>query len=169
MATTKNDDDDDKPRSFGEAVEQIYRAVASLEVSLGKIAKNQAEFKLELRTVAPRIDAVGARVDTLAAEIGQLAERVHRTNNIVQILIDEGNQLHQAQATLNRALDVVQTQFKERTYQLEDAHGTVEKMLEVVEGRVRQLRNDFIDANAATGQHTIPVDRSSEDAESTKP
>ena len=152
-----NDDDIDKPRSFGEGIEQIYRAVASLEVSITKVAKNQDSFKSELKTVAPRIDAIGSRIDVLAAEIAQLADRVHRTNNIVQVLVDEGAILHQAQQTLSRALDVVETQWKAKAHELEGAHVTLEHMLDVVETRVSRLRNAVVEASEGrSGSHAIP-------------
>lgn len=166
-----NGDEIEKPRSPGEAFEQIYRAVASLEVSLVKIAKNQDSFKTELKTVAPRIDAVAARIDVLAAEIAQLAERVHRTNNIVQVLIDEGAVLHQAQQTLGRALDIVETQFKSRAYELERTQGTAAQMLDSLEARVRSLRSALADATAeeTSRRHSVPVDRGEDEDERTKP
>jgi chromosome segregation ATPase len=165
-------DELEKPRSPGEAFEQIFRAVATLERSLQTVAKNQDSFKTELKTVAPRIDGIGVRIDVLAAEIAQLADRVHRTNNIVQVLIDEGAVLHQAQQTLGRALDIVEHQFKSRAFELERTQGTAAKMLETLEERVRGLRSALADATADTssGRRSSipPVDRKTEDEERTR-
>src|SRR6185295_2451356 len=146
-----SDDADDMPRSEGEAFEQIFRAVASLQVGFDKVARNQDSLKIEVKTIAPRLDALGTRMDTLAAELAALVDRVHAANNLVVLSLDEAARIHEEHNVLDRALDHFEHELKSRTGTLARAQGTLEKMIEVLEMRVGRLRDSLIpDAPSST-------------------
>jgi len=63
--------------SDGESLDQIFRAVAGLELAFEKVARNQDSLKAEVKTITPRLDSLGTRLDTLASELGKLSERLH--------------------------------------------------------------------------------------------
>jgi chromosome segregation ATPase len=134
----------DAPRSEGEALEQIYRAIAELQVGLNRIAKNQDSFKTEIRAVAPRVDALGSRIEALSADVRQMGERLHASNNLVVRALDEASRVHEEYRTLDRAIDAFESQLKLKTRALEQSQSTLEKMVDVLETRVGRLRDSMI-------------------------
>ncbi len=90
-----------------EALDAVYRAIAMLEVSLTRLGEGQSNIKSEIRTLSPRIEVLVARIETLSAEISQLGERLHRTNNLVQVVLTDALLLQEAQTFLQRLIEVV--------------------------------------------------------------
>lgn len=133
--------------------EQIYRAVAGLEIAFEKVARNQDSLKSEVKTIAPRIDALGSRIDTLAAELGQLGERVHAANNLVTRALDEAARVHEEHNVLDRALEHFESELKTRTGTLTRTQATLERMVEVLETRVQRLRDSVIPDALEEGKH----------------
>ncbi len=129
----------------GSDVDQFYRAVATLEVGIEKIASNQQTFKLELMTMAPRVDGLGTRIDVLAAEVKKMTERIHANNNLMVQALDETAALHQAQITLKRALDFFEDEVRSKAKGLERTQTTLEMMIEILESRVAVVRNAVAD------------------------
>jgi len=129
-------------------LDQIFRAIATLEVALGKVATNQESLKAEVKTIVPRLDGIGARLDTLTAEVGQLAERIHRTNNLAQIAIDEAERVRDEHGALDRAIDKFETATTDRANRLERSQDLIEKMIDVLDTRVGRLRDAIADIPA---------------------
>jgi chromosome segregation ATPase len=124
--------------------EQFYRAVAGLELAFERVSRNQESLKIEVKTIAPRLDSLGTRNDTLAAELGRLSERVHRANNLVEKAIGEAARVHEEHNALDRAIDHFENELHARTGTLARAQNTLESMVEVLETRVQRLRDSVI-------------------------
>lgn len=123
-------------------VDQFFHAVAELSTKLETVAANQTAFKVELRTIVPRLD-------TMTSEIDKLGERVHANNNIMVKLLDETGCLHQAQVTLERALEMFEVDMKARAIELRRTQASFDHALEILEARVRSMRDELADAAAA--------------------
>lgn len=105
-------------------VEQIFHAIASLET---------------------KIDALLGKQENAGAELKTLAERIDRMNNLVTTLIDETGALHQAQITMERALDIFELDMKARALEMRRTQAEFDHALGVLEGRVRHMRDDLAD------------------------
>jgi chromosome segregation ATPase len=125
-------------------LDEVFRAIATLQVSFERVAKNQDVFKLELRGLVPRVDALGARIEALTADVRQMSDRLHTANNLVTRALDESAAVYQEQRTLDRALDLFEANSKVKTAQLEQTQGTLERMIEVLETRVQRLRDSVV-------------------------
>jgi chromosome segregation ATPase len=99
----------------------------------------------ELRAFGGRVDVLSGKVETLTAIVDELAQRVHRTNNVVMRLTDETSALREAQKTLDRALDFVETQQRARLQELERANKAIERAVEFIEARVRRVNDELAD------------------------
>ena len=137
-----NGEHEAEPPSAG--ADPIFRAIAELQVSFDRVVRNQDAFKAELKTIAPRLDALGARIDTLSAELQQMSERLHTANNLVTRALDEAAVVHEEHRTLDRALDLFEANIKVKTATLEQTQTTLEKMIDVLETRVQRLRDSVI-------------------------
>jgi hypothetical protein len=127
-----------KPPEADEAFDRVVRAIATLEVSIERVAKNQESLKLELKTIVPRLD-------TLTAEVRAAGARVHDMGNIVVRLINESAELFQAKIAFEKALGDFETLTKARTVELHRGQELIERVLSVLEARVSLLRDEVAD------------------------
>lgn len=128
--------------------DQIFHAIASLETKIDALLGKQQSFGTELKTIVPRLDV-------LAVEVNQLGERIHRTNNLVTTLVDETGCLHQAQITMERALEIFELDMKARAIEMRRTQAAFDHALEVLEGRVRHMRDGL--ADIVSEEHTAVI------------
>lgn len=133
--------------------DEAVRLVATIETTLNKLVEAQKSLKVDLRT---ELRANSAKIAELAARVDGLAEKVHATNNISMRLTDQAAELHQAQLTLERALDFFETQMKAKAQALERNQLDHGRAIEVVETRVRHLRDEVADVVAGDGEDEKP-------------
>lgn len=146
MAAGKNGGEPkEKPRSVGEGLALLFEGLAELEATQLKIVQGQGEIKTMVDTVSPRLDGLNGSMQALSKDVLLLAKRLHRTNNIVQLLVDVSGALHQAEAMMGRALDALEARVRE----LRPAApgGSVGDALESVDARIDLLRRGLSDEN----------------------
>jgi len=125
------DNDGDGPRSLGEAYEMTMRAIAGLELAMQNVTVGQKEVRAELRPLSANISA-------LAAQLERMGSKLHKTNNVMQILVNEAGELHQCKLALDRALD-----FFEGVQNAEKMAARKEERIEV-EARLAKLRAEAV-------------------------
>jgi chromosome segregation ATPase len=134
--------------------EELIRALARLEVLIGNLGKSIDSAKVELKTIAPRLD-------TLTAEVRGASERVHRIANVMQALTNETAELAQAKVAFDKALDDFTIEARARAREFELTQKAFDTALTIVEGRVRQMRDDMADAVAASEEGAAPEEEAS--------
>jgi len=102
-------------------------AIAGLETSMKHVIDGQKEVRAELRPLS-------VNVQSLAAQLERMASKLHKSNNIMQILVNEAGELHQCKLALDRALD-----FFEGVQNAAKVSERREERLEV-EARMAKLR-----------------------------
>jgi len=118
------------------------RLVATIETTLQNLVDSQKALKAEVVTA---LEVNSAKIAELSARVDGLGKKVHKTNNISMRLTNEAAELHQAQLTLERALDFFETQMKAKAQELERSQLEQGRTLEHVETRVRHLRDEVAD------------------------
>lgn len=122
--------------------DDVVRAIATLEVSIGGIAKGQESIKIELKTIAPRLD-------TLSADVSKLAKRVHDFANVITVLTDETAELAQAKNAFEKALADFRLDTEVRARELEHTQSALEHALSLAESRLRTVRDEVADMSAS--------------------
>lgn len=128
-----------------EPSDEFVRAVARLEVGIGKLVESQ-------RVTRDEVKALGGKIDTLSARVDGLAERVHRTNNLAQRFDEQYEILQRSQETMDRAVDFFEVTTKARAFEFERSLAAINAAVQVLEGRMRHVRDEVADLRAGESE-----------------
>lgn len=114
------------------------RTLAGLEVKLSQIAEDQGAIKGELRKISPRLD-------TIVAEIHELARLVHHHARVTERLTNETSDLVQTRISLDKTIAELRIDAGARALELERMIAALASAVEFTDDRLRRLRDDVAD------------------------
>lgn len=122
------------PRSLGEGYQMLQEAVNSLKSTMLEELK---ATRGEIKVLSSRFDGLASEVRTTRTIVDQMVTKVHRSNNLMQIAINQAGEIYHSRLAFERGLVKLDA--------LEKIQELLERDLDVLAERTRRLRSEVAD------------------------